>query len=81
MKMCSYRFKNQIKNNNLLAVSIGLVYLLFGGLKFFSSLSPAEDLAIATINKITIGLLPGHISITLLGLGSVALIFQESIFL
>tara|TARA_R110000868_G_scaffold30589_2_gene112918 strand:+ start:35362 stop:35802 length:441 start_codon:yes stop_codon:yes gene_type:complete len=68
MKELNRRFIKQITNNNLLALSIGLVYLLFGMLKFFTSLSPAEDVAIQTINKLTLGLIPAQISITLLGI-------------
>ena len=42
----------------LLRWSIGLVFLWFGGLKFFTGLSPAEDLAYKTITDLTFGLLP-----------------------
>jgi len=41
----------------LLRWSIGLVFLWFGGLKFFTGLSPAEDLAYKTIGDLTFGLL------------------------
>tara|TARA_R110002050_G_scaffold14313_7_gene45275 strand:+ start:46115 stop:46555 length:441 start_codon:yes stop_codon:yes gene_type:complete len=68
MKELNRRFINQITNNNLLALSIGLVYLLFGVLKFFTSLSPAEDVAIQTINRLTLGLVPAQISITFLSI-------------
>ncbi|MGB5318006.1 doxx family protein [Eudoraea sp.] len=46
--------------------SIGVVYLWFGALKFFSGLSPAEELAKSTIDKLTLGLLPAEFSIVLL---------------
>lgn len=49
-----------------LRVSIGIIYLWFGGLKFFHGYSPAEDLAINTISKITFGLVPQQASIILL---------------
>jgi uncharacterized membrane protein YkgB len=39
-----------------LRVSIGIIYLWFGVLKFFHGYSPAEDLAINTINKLTFNL-------------------------
>jgi uncharacterized membrane protein YphA (DoxX/SURF4 family) len=45
------------KNLNLLRISIGVIYLWFGALKFFQGYSPAEDLAINTIEKLTFGLL------------------------
>lgn len=58
----------RISKTNVLAICIGLVYLWFGSLKFFTSLSPAEDLAINTIDRLTLGLLPTYISIIALAL-------------
>lgn len=58
----------QIKENHILAISIGLVYLWFGALKFFPSLSPAEDLAKSTIDSLTIGVIPANVSIILLAI-------------
>lgn len=52
----------------LIAVSIGIVYLWFGVLKFFPELSPAEDLAINTIHYLTFGLIPSNVSILLLAI-------------
>ena len=49
-----------------LRISIGIIYLWFGTLKFFQGYSPAEDLAINTINKLTFGLIPEPLNITLL---------------
>lgn len=49
-----------------LRYSIGLIFIWFGGLKYFPGLSPAEDLATATINVMTFGLIPSQISIFLL---------------
>lgn len=60
------KVKNLIFHNHILAISIGLVYLWFGGLKFFPHLSPAETLATNTINLLTFGTIPGRISIILL---------------
>ncbi len=40
----------------LLRISIGIIFFWFGILKFFEGLSPAEDLAIRTINAITFNL-------------------------
>lgn len=45
----------------LLRLSIGLIFLWFGGLKFFDDLSPAEELATRTIEMITFGLVPEKI--------------------
>ena len=40
-----------------LRFSIGIIFLWFGILKFFPGMSPAEDLAVNTINKLTFGLI------------------------
>ncbi len=42
----------------LLRLSIGVIFLWFGALKFFPGLSPAQDLAIKTIMHLTFGLVP-----------------------
>lgn len=47
-------------------ICIGMVYLWFGGLKFFPQLSPAEGLATDTISQLTLGILPADVSIILL---------------
>lgn len=44
----------------ILRVSLGLVFLVFGALKFVPGLSPAEDIAAATIERLTFGLVAGH---------------------
>lgn len=41
---------------SLLRISIGIIYFWFGMLKFFHGYSPAEDLAIKTITKLTFGI-------------------------
>lgn len=41
-----------------LRYSIGLIFIWFGALKFFPGLSPAEQLALSTIELLTFGLLP-----------------------
>ena len=67
---------------SLLRVSIGIIFLWFGGLKFFSGASPAEALAINTITAMTFGLISPEIIIiglaileTLIGLGLIFNIF------
>ena len=50
----------------LLRISIGVVYLWFGLLKFFPGMSPAQDLATRTIGALTFGLVPGAVSVPLL---------------
>lgn len=46
------------KRNNIIHVSVGIVYTTFGILKFFHGASPAEQLAKKTLDALTIGLLP-----------------------
>lgn len=58
-------------NRNLLIIlriSIGIIYAWFGVLKFFHGYSPAEDIAINTINKLTFGLIPQPVNIMLLAI-------------
>ena len=42
----------------LLRISLGLVFLWFGFLKFFPGLSPAEELVTNTIYRLSFGLIP-----------------------
>lgn len=51
---------------SLLRISIGIIYVWFGALKFFPQLSPADQLAKDTITFLTLGLIPEGISIILL---------------
>ncbi|HOX82316.1 MAG TPA: doxx family protein [Chryseolinea sp.] len=53
---------------DLLKISIGIVYVWFGALKFFPKLSPADQLAKDTIDLITFGLLSSNVTILLLAL-------------
>lgn len=57
--------KNSIR---LLRLSIGIIYLWFGALKFFSGYSPAEDLAMNTISKLIFGSIPMDATIILLAI-------------
>ena len=49
-----------------LRISIGIIYLWFGMLKFFPGVSPAEDLAKETIRLLTFGLISPPLSLVLL---------------
>ena len=49
-----------------LRVALGVVFLWFGVLKFFPGLSPAQTLAVETIDLLTFGLIPGGVSLVLL---------------
>jgi len=52
----------------LLRVSVGLVFLWFGVLKFWPDLSAADQLATETIDKLTLGLVSGDLARILLAI-------------
>ena len=69
----------------LLRISLGVVFLWFGVLKFFPDLSPAETLATRTIEKLTFGVLAPQVSIiilaiweSLIGLGLIFGVFMRA---
>lgn len=57
----------------LLRISVGIVFFWFGILKFFPSLSPAEELAARTIETMTFGLIKEQISLPVLALWECAI--------
>ena len=42
-----------------LRISLGVVFLLFGSLKLFDGVSPAESISVRTVDKLTFGLIDG----------------------
>ncbi len=50
----------------LLRISLGAVFFWFGILKFFPGASPAQDLAVRTMDILTMGLIPSETAILLL---------------
>lgn len=69
----------------LLRISLGIVFIWFGFLKFFPGLSPAQDLATRTISMLTFGLITPKIAIvilatweTIIGLGFLTGKFQRA---
>lgn len=56
------------KKLTALSISIGFIYLLFGGLKFFPNLSPAEAIGCDTVMTISGGIIPDFVCIKLLAL-------------
>lgn len=46
-----------------LRISMGAVFFGFGVLKFFPGVSPAEDLAVSTIDILSFGLIPGAVAL------------------
>jgi len=65
-------FSKKLTLYQIMAISIGLVYLWFGALKFFPGSSPAEGIAIDTIDRLTFGFIPSNISIILLAIWETA---------
>ncbi len=49
----------------VLRISLGLVFLVFGAFKLVPGFSPAEDLAIATVEKLTFGMVSGDFALLL----------------
>jgi uncharacterized membrane protein YphA (DoxX/SURF4 family) len=69
----------------LLRLSLGIVFLWFGVLKFFPGLSPAEGLAARTISTLTLGIIPPDTAVlilaiweSLIGLGLILGIFLRA---
>ena len=60
-----WRKRNRL---HIVPLSIGIVYLWFGALKFFNGLSPAEELAKRTIERLSLGILPDNFSIVILAI-------------
>ena len=69
----------------LLRISLGIVFLWFGILKFFPGLSPASDLAARTISVLSFGTVSAGVSVPLLaawecliGIGLIVGIFMRA---
>ncbi len=62
----------QMRMITILKITLGINFLWFGALKFFPGMSPAEALAINTIDWMFFGIFPGSISIKLLAIWEVA---------
>jgi uncharacterized membrane protein YkgB len=57
MKTFTTSILRESRPNSFLYAGLGLIYFWFGMLKFISGLSPAEELAGTTIEKMTFGLI------------------------
>ena len=57
----------------LLRISLGIIFLWFGALKFFPAMSPAEELATRTIQTLTLGIVEPSLSRPVLALWEVAI--------
>lgn len=65
MSSSTAKMKTQIQ---LLRISIGIIYIWFGLLKYFPGVSPAEELAKETIRLLTFGLIESNLSLLLLAI-------------
>lgn len=64
---------------SFLRISVGLVFIWFGALKFFPEQSPAEDLVVRTVERLSMGLVDPDVALVglaavevLIGLGLVS---------
>jgi uncharacterized membrane protein YkgB len=57
----------------LLRISLGVVFFWFGALKFFPGLSPATELALKTIDTLTVGSVSPRVAITVLAIWETAI--------
>jgi uncharacterized membrane protein YkgB len=55
-------------SHDLLRMSLGFVFLLFGALKFVPGLSPAEDMAVRALTEVSFGLTPAWLALVLVAL-------------
>ncbi len=69
----------------LLRVSVGIIFVWFGFLKFFPGLSPAEELATKTVEVLSFGFVPPRAALIILaawecavGLGLILAIFLRT---
>ncbi|MGH3357438.1 MAG: DoxX family membrane protein [Nocardioidaceae bacterium] len=49
----------------MLRVSLGLVFLIFGSLKFVPGASPAEDLVVRTFDSLSLGFVNGEVALAI----------------
>ena len=57
-RLAPHREALERRSVDLLRMSLGLVFLLFGVLKFVPGLSPAEELVTLTVTRLSFGLVP-----------------------
>ena len=90
LERVDYRLTGWLARHGLtvLRISLGIVFLWFGVLKFFPGLSPAADLASRTMEKLSGGAVSASTSLillatleTVIGLGLLLRVFQRVILL
>jgi putative oxidoreductase len=57
----------------ILRISLGVIFLVFGAMKFFPGLSPIEDLATRTTTALTFGLIPPSVGLVMIAALEVAI--------
>lgn len=60
--------ENNLRALIFIRLSLGLVYMWFGVLKFFPGMSPAEQLAMDTLERLTFHQISGHAGLLLLAI-------------
>lgn len=73
MKQIAAVLTERITRVSFVSAALGVVYLWFGILKFFPGLSPAEELAGATIERLTLGILEPSMGVFLLAVWEVGI--------
>ena len=73
MKQIAAVLSERFTRVSFVSAALGVVYLWFGILKFFPGLSPAEELAGATIERLTLGFLEPAMGVFLLAIWEVGI--------
>ena len=73
MKQIAAILSARITRVSFVSAALGVVYLWFGILKFFPGLSPAEELAGTTIERLTLGTLDPEMGVFLLAIWEVGI--------
>lgn len=73
MKQIAAAVSERITRVSFVSAALGVVYLWFGFLKFFPGLSPAEELAGTTIERLTLGVLDASMGVFLLAIWEVGI--------
>ena len=73
MKQIAAVLSERITRVSFVSAALGVVYLWFGILKFFPGLSPAEELAGTTIERLTLGILNPAMGVFLLAIWEVGI--------
>jgi uncharacterized membrane protein YkgB len=66
--MKNYSIRKKVNGTTLLRISLGIVFIWLGLLKFFPGVSPAEDIAGRTFSALSFGYLKPNFSIPFLAL-------------